>query len=127
MLVPSNLLDHPIEAPETPVSGVFVCGRLFRGTNLCGVNWLRSYPMKFGFFLRAGVVAVLVMLPGCLAQAQFGAPPESSAFSIAKAQLIQPEELSQLLKAGGADKPQIGRASSRVLFEQAHGTGVSAC
>jgi thiosulfate/3-mercaptopyruvate sulfurtransferase len=123
MLVPSNLLDHPIEAPETPVSGVFVCGQLFHGTILCGVNWLRSYPMEFGFFLRAGVVAVLVMLPGCFAQAQFGAPPESSAFSIAQAQLIQPEELSQLLKAGGVDKPLVLQVGSRVLFEQAHIAG----
>jgi hypothetical protein len=35
MLVPSNLLDHPIEAPETPVSGVFVVD------DLAG-NWKRS-------------------------------------------------------------------------------------
>ncbi|HEV2485707.1 MAG TPA: rhodanese-like domain-containing protein [Terracidiphilus sp.] len=79
--------------------------------------------MKFGFFLRAGMIAILVMVSGWSAQAQFGAPSENSAFSIAQAQLIQPEELSRLLHAGGADKPLVLQVGSRVLFDQAHIAG----
>jgi thiosulfate/3-mercaptopyruvate sulfurtransferase len=79
--------------------------------------------MKFGFFLRAGMIAVLVMLPGLFVQAESSAPSESSAFSIPKAQLIQPGELNQLLKAGGGDKPLVLQVGSRVLFDQAHIAG----
>jgi thiosulfate/3-mercaptopyruvate sulfurtransferase len=79
--------------------------------------------MKLGFFLRAGMIALLVMLPGLFAQAQSSAPSESSAFSIPKAKLIQPEELNQLLKAGGEDKPLVLQVGSRVLFDQAHIAG----
>ena len=69
------------------------------------------------------MIAVLVMLPGLFAQAQFGAPSENSAFSIPQAQLIQPEELSRLLHAGGAEKPLVLQVGSRVLFDQAHIAG----
>jgi thiosulfate/3-mercaptopyruvate sulfurtransferase len=78
--------------------------------------------MRFPF-LRAGTMAVLAAFFGVFAQAQFGAPAENSAFSIAQAQLIQPQELNRLLHAGGADKPLVLQVGSRVLFAQAHIAG----
>jgi rhodanese-related sulfurtransferase len=78
--------------------------------------------MRFRF-LKTGTIAVLVVFFGVFAQAQFGAPSENSAFSIAQAQLIQPQELNRLLHAGGADKPLVLQVGSRVLFAQAHIAG----
>lgn len=53
------------------------------------------------------------------ARAQFsGAPPDSSAFSIPKADLIQPEALRALLQSG--DKPLVLQVGSHIMFAQAH-------
>jgi len=78
--------------------------------------------MRFRF-LRAGVIALLAVFFCACAQAQFGAPSPNSAFSIAQAQLIQPQELNRLLHAGGGDKPLVLQVGSRVLFAQAHIAG----
>ncbi len=78
--------------------------------------------MRFRF-LRAGIVVVLIVFLCTSAQAQSGAPPENSAFSIAEAQLIQPPELNRILHDGGADKPLVLQVGSRVLFTQAHIAG----
>jgi thiosulfate/3-mercaptopyruvate sulfurtransferase len=78
--------------------------------------------MRFRF-LKTGTLAVLGVFFCACAQAQFGAPSQNSAFSIAQAQLIQPQELNRLLHAGGADKPLVLQIGSRVLFAQAHIAG----
>jgi hypothetical protein len=72
---------------------------------------------------RTGTIAVLAIMLGGFAQAQFSAPAGDSAFSIPQAQLIQPEELNQLLHSGGADKPLVLQVGSRVLFAEAHIAG----
>jgi hypothetical protein len=82
--------------------------------------------MRFGLGKRAGTIAVLAFFcaaPIVKAQAPFGAPSENSAFSIAPAQQMQPEELNRLLQAGGADKPLVLQVGSHVLFTQAHIAG----
>jgi rhodanese-related sulfurtransferase len=62
---------------------------------------------------------------GALVQAQgpFGAPNESSAFSIPEGQLIQAAELNKALSTKSGEKPLILQIGSRVLFEQAHIAG----
>jgi len=75
------------------------------------------------FLKRTGTIAVLAMMPGVFAWAQFGAPSGDSANSIPQAQLIQPEELNRLLHAGGAAKPLVLQVGSRVLFAEAHIAG----
>ena len=75
------------------------------------------------YFRRTGTIAVLALMLGGLARAQFGAPAGDSAFSIPQAQLIQPEELNRLVHAGGADKPLVLQVGSRVLFTEAHIAG----
>jgi thiosulfate/3-mercaptopyruvate sulfurtransferase len=76
---------------------------------------------------NAGAVAVLAGLMAVCSQLQaqgpFGMANESSAFSIAEAQLIQPAELNKILSAKGGDKPLMFQVGSRVLFEQAHIAG----
>jgi thiosulfate/3-mercaptopyruvate sulfurtransferase len=83
--------------------------------------------MRIGFCRVAGTVAVLAFLfaapVSMKAQAPFGAPSENSAYSIAHTQLMQPEELNRMLRAGGADKPLVLQVGSRVLFAQAHIAG----
>jgi thiosulfate/3-mercaptopyruvate sulfurtransferase len=83
--------------------------------------------VRFGFFQRAGTIAVLAVLfiahTQMHAQGPLGAPSENSAFSIPQAQLMQPEELNRRLHAGGADKPLVLQVGSRVLFAEAHIAG----
>jgi hypothetical protein len=56
--------------------------------------------------------------------AQFnGAPSPDSASSIPAAQLVQPEELSRMLKASGAEKPLVLQVGSHLLFAEAHIAG----
>jgi rhodanese-related sulfurtransferase len=79
--------------------------------------------MIMGFSRRAGIFAILAAL--CFAtvtiraNGQFGAPADTSAFTIPHDQLMQPEELNRLLHGGGA-KPLVLQVGSRMLFEQAH-------
>ncbi len=70
------------------------------------------------------VIASLVTLIARIhAQGPFGAPNESSAFSIPQAQVIQPSELNKLLSVKTGDKPLMLQVGSRVLFDQAHIAG----
>ena len=63
----------------------------------------------------------LVQLPS---HAQFSpGPSPESAFSIPKAQQLQPEELSRLLHGQVANKPLIFQVGSHMLFAQAHIVG----
>jgi rhodanese-related sulfurtransferase len=57
--------------------------------------------------------------------AQFGggAPSPDSAFSIPRAQLLQPEELKSLLQAQGANRPLVLQVGSHLLFAEAHIAG----
>ncbi len=81
----------------------------------------------FTFIRKAGAIAVLAGLIAVCARMQaqepFGAPNESSAFSIPEKQLIQPAELSRMLAAKSGVKPLVLQVGSRVLFEQAHIAG----
>ena len=83
--------------------------------------------MRFGYFKSAGAIVALAVLfcvqPSSHAQGPFGAPSDSSAFSVPQAQLIQPAALNQLLHAGGVDKPLVLQVGSHVLFAQAHIAG----
>ena len=55
------------------------------------------------------------------ARAQFSpGAPTSSALSIPESRQIQPEELVQILKSSGKEKPLILQVGSRVMFGQAH-------
>ena len=77
--------------------------------------------------LGSGMFAMLFAFASPVVFPQFappnaGAAPES-AFSIPLAQLIQPEALSRLLQAGGAEKPLVLQVGSHVLFAEAHPPG----
>jgi rhodanese-related sulfurtransferase len=83
---------------------------------------MRVKSISIGEALVAG--ALLFCSPvSTLAQGSSVAPSDSSAFSIAQADQIQPAELNQQLQAGAADKPLVLQVGSRVLFEQAHIAG----
>lgn len=72
------------------------------------------------------IAAPLVLVAACVfvqAQGPFGAPNESSAFSIPEAQLIQTVDLNKVLSAKSNEKPLILQVGSRVLFDQAHIAG----
>ncbi|MGD0682903.1 MAG: rhodanese-like domain-containing protein [Terracidiphilus sp.] len=75
----------------------------------------------------ARMIAVLAILFAAHTQIhpQFGwsAPPPESASSIPSAQLLQPDELSRLLHASGANKPLVLQVGSHMLFAQAHIAG----
>jgi rhodanese-related sulfurtransferase len=79
------------------------------------------------FIRKGGTIAVFTGLvavcTGTQAQGPFGAPNESSAFSIPEQQLVQPAELSRILAAKSGVKPLVLQVGSRVLFEQAHIAG----
>jgi rhodanese-related sulfurtransferase len=81
----------------------------------------------FAFLSKAGAVAVLaglvVLSTHAKAQAPFGTPNESSAFSVPEKQLIQPAELNRVLAAKSGVRPLVFQVGSRVLFEQAHIAG----
>jgi 3-mercaptopyruvate sulfurtransferase SseA len=71
-----------------------------------------------------GTLAVLAMLllarSPSPAQFPYSAPGRESALSIPQTQVIQPEELSRLLKAKDAEKPLILQVGSHVLFAESH-------
>jgi thiosulfate/3-mercaptopyruvate sulfurtransferase len=83
--------------------------------------------MLIAFIRKMGTVAILAGIVALCtpvqAQAPFGTPNESSAFSIPEKQLIQPAELSRILADKSGDKPLVLQVGSRVLFEQAHIVG----
>jgi hypothetical protein len=69
-------------------------------------------------------MAVLAMLflvhPRIPAQFSGSPAPPESAFSIPKANLLQPDELNRLLQAGSGDKPLVLQVGSHVLFAESH-------
>jgi thiosulfate/3-mercaptopyruvate sulfurtransferase len=75
------------------------------------------FSLKILLFL---IVAGLVIVPGARAQSSNGAASGLSAMTVPKEQLIQPAELAQLLKAGGAERPILFQVGSFVMFQQAH-------
>ena len=79
------------------------------------MRWKHACPWTLLLTLFLAVVAVPVVLAQASAEA-----PSSSATSIPKSRLIQPEALVQLLKAGENEKPLILQVGSRVMFSQAH-------
>jgi hypothetical protein len=83
--------------------------------------------MGFGLVRGMGAIAFLAMLLGAhtslQAQGLADASSSDSAFSIPKAQLIQPDELNRLLKAQGAQRPLVLQVGSHLMFSQAHIVG----
>ena len=82
--------------------------------------------MKTGMMVRSAMLAGLVTIAPNFAQAQWpaadagAAAQPGSALSITQAQLLQPEGLNRMLRAGGAAKPLVLQVGSHVLFAQAH-------
>jgi thiosulfate/3-mercaptopyruvate sulfurtransferase len=76
--------------------------------------------MKMKSVLNAGALAVLALvLPQMPASAQFVTPPPAAS-TIPQAQLVQPQQLSQLLHAPAAQRPLILQVGSRVMYNEAH-------
>lgn len=65
-----------------------------------------------------GLILISV-LPACGQSSSPEAGP-LSAMTVPKAQQMQPEDLAEVLKASGAERPQILQVGSHVMFEQAH-------
>lgn len=80
--------------------------------------------MKLGLLRATCLSFALAFLLFAIAptrgHAQFSTPSPDSAFSIPKAQLMQPEELNGLLKSGGVNKPLVLQVGSHLLFSEAH-------
>ncbi len=80
--------------------------------------------MKIGLICRTVTIAALAILLGpqgkVRAQEQRATPSPESAFSIPKAQLMQPADLNRLLHARGAQKPLLLQVGFRMLFEESH-------
>ena len=79
------------------------------------MRWKHACP----WILLLTLFLTMVAVPVVLAQDSAGAS-SSSATSIPKSRLIQPEALVQLLKAGEKEKPLILQVGSHVMFSQAH-------
>ena len=79
--------------------------------------------MKIGLDGRSVIVAILAVVfvsTSLQLSAQFTPTPTASALSIPESQWIKPEELLQMQKAKGAEKPLILQVGSHMLFAQAH-------
>jgi hypothetical protein len=80
--------------------------------------------MQFGLIRRLGTIAALAVLLAahgyCPAQSRENAAPPESAFSISRAQLLQPEELNRLLQSKSAVKPLLLQVGSHVLYAESH-------
>lgn len=79
--------------------------------------------MRYIFRQRLATAVLLACFAAVASQstyAQFAAQPQSSALSIPNAQLIQPEQLSSLLRSTSAPKPLVLQVGSHVMFAQAH-------
>jgi hypothetical protein len=74
-------------------------------------------------FACLAVLATLFAAQHSVAQFSPNAAAPVSAYSIPQAQLMQPEALNHLLKAGGADKPLVIQVGSRIFFAQTHIVG----
>jgi hypothetical protein len=75
--------------------------------------------------LMACVLASLCV-PGGDARAQQASPPSrgpGSAGSIPAAQLLKPEELVQILRSSGGEKPLVFQVGPRVFYAEAHVPG----
>ena len=71
------------------------------------------------------VFAIIFMAPavwGLSARAQFSDPSAEplSAMTVPRAQLMQPDELAQMLKARPGERPVLLQVGSLVMFQQAH-------
>lgn len=78
--------------------------------------------MRLPGFLMACVLASLCILRGD-AYAQQSSPPSRGAGSaglVPAAQLLQPEELVQILRSSGGEKPLIFQVGPRVFYAEAH-------
>src|ERR1035437_162405 len=80
--------------------------------------------MRFGLIPRSSTIAVLAIFffvhSHSPAQSPESTAPPESAFSIPKAQLLQPDELNRLLETKDAAQPLILQVGSHVLFAEAH-------
>lgn len=76
-----------------------------------------EFTRKTGIF--SVLAALFIAIIPFYAHAQFGAPADTSAFSIPHDRLMQSEELNKILHRG-SDKPLVLQVGSRMLFEQAH-------
>ncbi len=79
--------------------------------------------MRFGFFRKAGTIAVLAVLVATCAHLRaqfFGGPNPMGADSIPQSELMQPEELNRLLTTPGAEKPLVLQVGSLLMFREAH-------
>lgn len=83
--------------------------------------------MHSSHLVRTAAAAVLAFAVCAFAPShalpQFFGPSPDSAASIPRAQVMQPEELSRLIKAPGANKPLIFQVGSHLLFAEAHIAG----
>ena len=78
---------------------------------------------KPGFFAGLALLALLCAVWHCHAQDAAPTAGPGSAFSIPKAQLIQPDALNHLLQAKGVDQPLVLQVGSHLLFSEAHIAG----
>jgi rhodanese-related sulfurtransferase len=79
--------------------------------------------MRFKFSFKAILfLAVMCLAMGPGAWAQFSNPVASplSATTVPQTDLMQPDELAGLLRAGGAKRPVVFQVGSFVMFQQAH-------
>jgi hypothetical protein len=73
--------------------------------------------------IKTAVIVVFAFCFGSLlsvAQGPAAAPGPDSAFSISRAQYLEPEELNRLLQAPAAKRPLVLQVGSHVLFAEAH-------
>src|SRR3974377_899668 len=72
------------------------------------------------FFIAFILVAAL--MAGLQGHSQFSNPANTplSATTVPQAELLQPDELVQKLKASGAERPVLFQVGSHVMFQQAH-------
>ena len=64
--------------------------------------------------------ALIAWIPATPAWSEESAPPSAPADSWQKAERMAPEELAQILRTAGAEKPAMFHVGFRVLFAQAH-------
>jgi thiosulfate/3-mercaptopyruvate sulfurtransferase len=83
-----------------------------------GVDFMRrTFRSQFSGWALASLFAFL-LTPSCTAQFADPALSSSSALSIPRADVLQPEELRPLLQSN--DKPIVLQVGSRIMFAQAH-------
>jgi thiosulfate/3-mercaptopyruvate sulfurtransferase len=78
----------------------------------CGAGRARMAPLVLG--------VLIAWIPATVAWSDGQAPPSPAVDSWQNAERITPEELAQILRSAGAEKPAIYHVGYRVLFAQAH-------